>query len=163
MQYKIGQDPANGGLQLQHGESLSYTVPGSCTERQIGERMPVLGVLWKEAIRIEFFWIGINLGVVVDVVDLQQHDRVLGDDVATPCNNFLSRFPRDHVDAGVQPEHLFDCPLQVLHLLEVVVGGPLVHISQHRFYLFDYLVLKKRVIIWLLQEVPLLGRCGCKL
>jgi hypothetical protein len=89
-QFKVGQDGAERSFQLQHGEPLPDTVPGSCAERQIGKRMSLATVLREEPVGIKSFWIGIDFGIVVDVVDVYAGDCLFWEQVPRVGDDILA-------------------------------------------------------------------------
>jgi uncharacterized integral membrane protein len=105
--------------------------------------MSVLAVLGKEPVRVKLLGVRIDVRVVVEVIDVQINDGIFHQALSSMRDQILPELARHIMHTRVQPQRLFDAPLQVLHLLQVVVGGLLADVAQHLAHLLHDLLLDK--------------------
>ena len=63
------QDVGQHRLHLQHSELLSYAVPGTGAEGDVGVGVSLCYPLWQEVVRVKFLRVGELIRVPMDVND----------------------------------------------------------------------------------------------
>jgi hypothetical protein len=74
----VTQDAGQHRLLLQQSELLTYAVPGTSAEGDVGIGVSLFYPLWQEVVRVELFGVGELISVPMDAVDMHEYRTTRG-------------------------------------------------------------------------------------